>query len=341
MTTAVPAGRQVPARLAPGRVRRPSRTARSSSSSPASCPACSWPRSTRRSSRRRSAPSPTTSTACRSRRGRRRPTSSPRPSSTPLYGKLSDLYGRRPFFIAAISIFVLGSALSGARPVDVPARRVPRLPGHRRRRPVLARARRSSPTSCRRGSGPGTRATSWPCSAPPACSGPVIGGFLAGQQHHPGHHRLALGLPRQRADRHRLADPRRPDAAHARTPAASTGSTTRAPSALVVALVPILIVAEQGREWGWSSGRALTCYVIGVVGIVALRPGGAPDGDDALLPLRLFRGRTFSVGSMLNFVVGMGMFGAPGRPAALHADRQGLHARPRPACCCCRWSSAS
>ncbi len=32
-------------------------------------------------------------------------------------------------------------------------------------------------------------------------------------------------------------------------------------------------------------------------------------GDDALLPLRLFRGRTFGVGSVLNFVVGMGMFG--------------------------------
>jgi MFS family permease len=33
--------------------------------------------------------------------------------STPLYGKLSDLYGRRPFFLAAITIFGLGSALSG------------------------------------------------------------------------------------------------------------------------------------------------------------------------------------------------------------------------------------
>ena len=33
--------------------------------------------------------------------------------STPLYGKLSDLYGRRPFFLAAISIFVVGSALCG------------------------------------------------------------------------------------------------------------------------------------------------------------------------------------------------------------------------------------
>ncbi len=30
---------------------------------------------------------------------------------TPLYGKLSDIYGRKPFFITAISIFVVGSAL--------------------------------------------------------------------------------------------------------------------------------------------------------------------------------------------------------------------------------------
>ncbi|MFZ1913405.1 MAG: MFS transporter, partial [Propionicimonas sp.] len=29
--------------------------------------------------------------------------------TTPLYGKLSDLFGRRPLFILSISIFVLGS----------------------------------------------------------------------------------------------------------------------------------------------------------------------------------------------------------------------------------------
>ncbi len=33
--------------------------------------------------------------------------------SVPIYGKLSDLYGRRPFFITSMVLFLLGSALSG------------------------------------------------------------------------------------------------------------------------------------------------------------------------------------------------------------------------------------
>jgi len=34
--------------------------------------------------------------------------------STPLYGKISDLYGRKYVFQAAIVIFLIGSALAGA-----------------------------------------------------------------------------------------------------------------------------------------------------------------------------------------------------------------------------------
>ena len=33
--------------------------------------------------------------------------------TVPLYGKLSDLYGRRSLFVVAISIFLVGSALCG------------------------------------------------------------------------------------------------------------------------------------------------------------------------------------------------------------------------------------
>src|SRR5438067_13663743 len=33
--------------------------------------------------------------------------------ATPLFGKLSDIYGRKPFFMLAISLFIVGSALCG------------------------------------------------------------------------------------------------------------------------------------------------------------------------------------------------------------------------------------
>ncbi len=32
--------------------------------------------------------------------------------TTPLYGKLSDIYGRRPLFLTAITLFIIGSAAS-------------------------------------------------------------------------------------------------------------------------------------------------------------------------------------------------------------------------------------
>jgi MFS family permease len=36
--------------------------------------------------------------------------------TVPLYGKLSDLYGRRPFFVLGITLFAAGSVLAGLAP---------------------------------------------------------------------------------------------------------------------------------------------------------------------------------------------------------------------------------
>ena len=33
-------------------------------------------------------------------------------------------------------------------------------------------------------------------------------------------------------------------------------------------LVPVLLVAEQGRNWGWGSAGSIACYVIGAVGLL-------------------------------------------------------------------------
>jgi hypothetical protein len=79
--------------------------------------------------------------------------------------------------------------------------------------------------------------------------------------------------------------------------------------ALVVGLVPLLIIAEQGRTWGWGSPAALACYAVGILGLFGFVKVEQLMGDEALLPLRLFRNGVFSLGSGQSFIIGIGMFG--------------------------------
>lgn len=88
---------------------------------------------------------------------------------TPLYGKLSDIYGRKQFFMAAIVLFVIGSVLCTF------AQSMYMLAVFRAIQGLGAGAcspspSRSSATSSPRASEPATRATSWPCSARRASS---------------------------------------------------------------------------------------------------------------------------------------------------------------------------
>ena len=94
--------------------------------------------------------------------------------------------------------------------------------------------------------------------------------------------------------------------------------------ALTVGLVPLLIVAEQGRGWGWGSPAAAR-LLPGRRRSACCRSCWAESraGDEALIPLRLFRNRTFSLTSVVGTIVGMGMFGGIVVAAAVPADRQG------------------
>jgi EmrB/QacA subfamily drug resistance transporter len=228
--------------------------------------------------------------------------------STPLYGKLSDMYGRRPLFITAISLFVIGSALCGL------ADSMYQLAIFRAFQGLGAGGLFSLAfTIVGDIVAPRERAKYqayfMAVFATSSVLGPVIGGLLAGADSIFGITgwrwifwvnvpvgavalvvvSRVLHLPSNRRN-HRIDWP---------------GAL-----ALITTLVPLLLVAEQGRIWGWSSTDALLCYGIGVVGLVSFIAIENYYKDEALLPLRLFKNSTFSLGGAGSLISGIGMFGA-------------------------------
>jgi len=79
---------------------------------------------------------------------------------------------------------------------------------------------------------------------------------------------------------------------------------------VILAVVPLLLVAEQGREWGWLSWNSIMMYTLGVLGIVGFIIAEARMGDAALIPLSLFKSTTFTQLTILGVLVGFAMFGA-------------------------------
>lgn len=227
--------------------------------------------------------------------------------ATPLYGKLSDIYGRKPFFMLAITIFIVGSALCGL------ATSMYMLAGFRALQGIGAGGLFSLALAIvgdiipprERAKSQGYFMAVFGTSS---VLGPVIGGFLAGQN-------SILGLQGWRwifwinvpigiaalyvvfhvLHLHHTPKPQRID---------WWGAVT-----LVVGLVPLLTIAEQGRTWGWGSASAFACYVIGIAGLIGFCIVEYRMKDAALIPFRLFRSSAFSTGSVLSFILGIGMFG--------------------------------
>jgi predicted MFS family arabinose efflux permease len=78
---------------------------------------------------------------------------------------------------------------------------------------------------------------------------------------------------------------------------------------IVIAVVPLLLVAENGRDWGWDSTLSIGMIALGVVGIIAFILAERAAKHEALLPLSLFKSRTFSMSTILGVIIGVGMFG--------------------------------
>ena len=227
--------------------------------------------------------------------------------TTPLYGKLSDQYGRKPFYVFAIAVFVLGSVLCGL------ATNIYELAAYRAVQGIGAGGLLSLAFAIvgdlvpprERG-----RYQAYFLSVFGVSSvlGPVVGGAFAGQTTLLGidgwrwifYLNVPLGLLAMVVVLRRLSLPRRTSNQKIDFLGAALLTTT---------VVPVLLLAEKGRELGWGSPLALGLLTLAVGSLIGFVLCERHMGEAAILPLRVFQSSVFSLTSVTAVLVGVGMFG--------------------------------
>lgn len=223
----------------------------------------------------------------------------------PLYGKFGDLWGRRWPFLVAVGLFTLGSMIGALAPsfeVLVAARAVQGLGGGGLM--ILSQAIIADvvPAS-QRGKYMGPMGALFGISA---VVGPLLGGWLTDG---PGWRWtfwvnvpvglgalavawFALRLPSHRSER----------------PIDWTGICFMVlGTSGIVLLTSWKSLGNQSYDWGEP---ALLALAIGTLAAVALFILTELRATEPLIPLRLFRNRTFTVTTLIGLVLGMGMFSA-------------------------------
>jgi EmrB/QacA subfamily drug resistance transporter len=223
-------------------------------------------------------------------------------ASTPLWGKVSDLYGRRPTFQAAIAVFVLGSlvsALADTMPVLIGGRAVQGLGAGGLIALALSIIGDVIPPR-ERGRYQGYFGVVFGGST---VAGPLLGGWFTDG---PGWEwifwinvpiglaalvvtSLALRMPRIRRE-------------HA---------IDYLGAAVIVASVTsiLLYTAWAGGEYGWADPFSLALLIGGVLlaaGFVLVEWRAT----EPIIPLRLFRNRVFTPTVAFTAIMGLAMFGA-------------------------------
>ena len=222
-------------------------------------------------------------------------------ASTPLWGKISDLYGRRPMFQLAIVVFLVGSLLAGfSRTIEelIAFRAIQGLGGGGLMALALATIGDVVPPR-ERPRYQGYVAATFGVSS---VLGPVLGGFFADG---PGWEwiffvNIPIGLAALVVTTSALK------MHHVRR----EHSIDYLGAAVIVASVSSLLLytAWAGPDLGWSSGPGLALLGGGLL-LAALFVAVELRVAEPIIPMRLFRSPTFRVANSFGFLIGAAMFG--------------------------------
>ncbi|MFF7529475.1 MDR family MFS transporter [Streptomyces bobili] len=223
-------------------------------------------------------------------------------AATPLWGKLGDQYGRKRLFQIAIVIFLVGSALCGM------AQNMPQLIGFRALQGlgggglmVLSMAVVGDIVPPReRGRYQGLFGAVFGATS---VLGPLLGGLFT--EHLSWRWVFYVNLPLGAVALAVIA-------AVLHIPRKSAKHVIDYLGTLLIASVAtclVLVASLGGTTWGWGSPQIIGLAVLGValafVFVAVERRAAEP-----VLPLKLFRIRTFTLSAVISFIVGFAMFGA-------------------------------